>query len=552
MPPERYSTDRTERWLRLALTLIGYAMVPAILYLAIHQVGRPLWLDDAHSTHHAFLGEGGVIDNLRTDSHPPLYFAFLSAWIDLGGLGEAWLRLPSIVFTMVGGLVLFLYGLRAAGRNVAVMVTLFFLFHIVVAAHMHTVRPYALAGMWAALSTVLYMRLATADGPTPWPLWLAFVMVNALGTLTHYWFFFVMAGEGLGALVFARKRARRWIPVSLAAAAVPFAVFWGPVFMEQLQGSPTSWMPVPGGFWILRAPINLLGSAWPYSFPASSVLLFFAAVIAIRFLPLPKRARPAELWSGLRDPRLGLSLAIPLTVMLIAFAASQVRPVFHVRYVLVAIPGLAIFMALLLERIGDRRLVPLACLYFLFASVSHRDDTLSFDAPPPMWSDRVAPGETEGIRGVVRYLTENYREGDEIVSIALGYAPTKHYLVALSPDRTYEHRVFPREMERHVGWRNPAEIQEESEALAREAEGLVGTLSDEPDLGRVWFVPDFNQDLLLSNLLLGELEANLFLEEVVPLRGWGASEIRVYRRGSASTQRAARPDPASAQEIPGG
>lgn len=496
---------------------VTIAVIPGVAFLAVYGVGRQLWMDDTHSTYHAFSGLGGVIDSLRTDSHPPLFFWFLSLWMKLGGNGEIWLRIPSIVFTVSGGLVLFLFGREEDDPRLRWMYLLFFLFNPIVVWHMHTVRPYALAGLLAAISTTLLLRLVSPEGAERNALWALFLLVNALGTLTLYWFFLLLSAQAIGALLFLGRRSGFRLVLALGGSVVPFAVLWAPVFLEQLQGAPTSWMTVPGWAWILRAPLDLIGGTFPFFFqvPALGFYLLLALSLLIRVRPPSDLGRLDAVKSFLRDRRIRLLLSIPFTVMVLALAWSQLRPVYDPKYTIVVSPALAVLLGFALARLSDRLLVPLICAFFLISSMAVRDTGLRLE-------------RSRDNRAVTRYIVENYREGDELVNVSLGYAPTIHYLRALAPHESFSTEVFPAEVGRHPGWRDREGLLEDTLSLRREARQLVGRLSARRGVERVWFLPDFVFDGPISEILLEELDRAFVLDEVVPLEGWWVSEIRIY------------------------
>jgi hypothetical protein len=504
-------SDVREAKIGRSFGVVAVATLAGAAFLVLHAAGRPLRLDDTHSTFHAFAGPGGVVESLRTDSHPPLYFLLLAAWMRVVGAGEAWLRVPSILFTLGAGLVLFRAAAVTGGPRAGWLVAALYAFNPVVTAQLHTVRPYALAGLIAAVSTVVWLSLALADGGGARRRWIVYVVTNVLGTITHYWFFFLLAGQGVGALLFARGRARLGLVSAIAASAVPFALLWTPVLLTQMQGAPTSWLEQPGGWWLLRSPVELLGG---YDFRDAARVFYLLAVVVcvVRIRPWGY-VRGRELDAALRDRRLGLLLAIPVVVLVLGFLLSQVRPIYHVRYTIVAIPAFSLLVAFVLARLGDRRLLPLLCLAFISAG-AHRH---LLDVRYELVHDN---------RAITHYLLDRYEPGDELVNVTLNYAPTVHYLRTLAPDRTVAQTVFPASVATHPGWRVPAAQLTDTLAVRTEASELATRLGAMG--GRVWVLADHDQDKRYSRTLLDELERTLELTETIPMEGWWVSEIRLY------------------------
>jgi len=435
----------------------------------------------------------------------------------IGGMGEVWLRTPSILFTVGAALVLFHHGRQADDPRLPWMYALFFLFNPVVAWHLHTVRPYALAGFLAAVSTVWFLRLLSLGPPAGRTRWLGYVLVNALGTLTVYWFFFLLAGQAASATLFSRGKVRSGVFLALLGSVIPFLVLWMPVLFDQLGGAQTSWMPSLGWAHAFLVPLDLLGGANPFRFQVPALLVYslFGLALLLRFGPRPGLRPWRELKEGLVDGRAWLLLTIPVVAVLIPLLLSSWKPLYHPKYSIVASPGFALFLGYVLARHGSRHLAALACGFFLTASVLVRGPSLGLELK-------------KDNRAVAQYLVDHYREGDELLYVSLGYAPTLHYLRALAPDRTFTQRVYPGEVIHHIGWRDQASLLQDTLALRREAKEVVTDLMGRSDSGRIWFLPDFELDRPLTEFLAGELRSSLIQDQVIPLEGWWVTEIQMY------------------------
>jgi hypothetical protein len=513
----------------LGFRVVLWAMIPGLAFLVIFAVGRPLFIDDTHSTYHSFGGFGGVVDSLRSDSHPPLYFMFLAAWMRIAGMSEVALRLPSIAFCLASAYALWAYGTRTGDARLGLMFAVFYVFNPVVVDHLHTVRPYALAGLLATLSTIAYLRLAEGDGQkealTAW----GYVGVNVLGTLTHYWFFLLLAGHGLGVILAVRGRQALTLVVGIALSVIPFIVLWAPVFFEQASGAPTSWMSRPEGLsWLLATPVRLAGGH----------LVLALAVYALTLVACvlrPGRPTGTIRWPEakriLQDRTLWRLAAIPVTVFTLAFALSQIEPVYHLRYTIVVTPAFAMLLGLVLHRAADRRLWALVPLVVILGSVAIRDH-----------GDFAYNLERDS-RAVSEYLIDEYEEGDEVLHVTLSYAPTLHYLGALAPERTFSQTVFPREIAEHPGWRDPEAMVADSAALRREAGEVVTQFAARPVDARVWLLADAQRDTVLTRMLIEELEREFALRRVRHIQAWWVSEVSLYERLASPDMGGPGPNP---------
>ena len=75
-----------------------------ILVLAVVARFMPrsgLWLDEALSVNISTESLGDIGTRLRADGHPPLYYALLHFWTNLGGTGDWWVRALSGVISVI-------------------------------------------------------------------------------------------------------------------------------------------------------------------------------------------------------------------------------------------------------------------------------------------------------------------------------------------------------------------------------------------------------------------------------------------------------------------
>jgi mannosyltransferase len=505
---------------RAAYIALAAVLAACVAILLAYRVGRPLHIDDTHSTFHAFDGVWQVVEHLRTDSHPPLYFLLMALWMPVFGMGELALRIPSILFYLSTGVVLFVYGSKMEDQRAGLLVALIFLASPLAVYHAHTVRMYALLGLISALSTTLFLVVTKPDRPARRGEWAAYLAVNCLGTLTQYWFFFLLAGQATGALLFAHGNVRKKALGVVAVSVLPFAVLWSPVLLQQMQGTPTSWMEPPGGLWLLGAPLNLYGLG-EQRMAAIVVYVGLAIVCGLRLgRPKPRLTSLKEVAGFLRLLDVRLLIVILTSMLVLGYAVSQITPVYHVRCLMAALPAFALLVGLALWRLGDRDLRLAFALAFVIGSgfVYYRAlvDT-------PARDDRPA----------ATYLIEHYQEGDEAVFITLAVGPLTHYLRALAPDRNFSTTVFPQEVAEHIGWRNVDEMLADRRSLELEADRAVEGWSTRSNLQHVWLFA--GGDRVPTRILVDELRRAFILDRKVNLRGHYYKEIQVYapRPGAA-------------------
>jgi mannosyltransferase len=220
----------------------------AVLFLALcvaAALRRSLWMDELHSLFHARAGGvGQLLQGLRADNHPPLYFLALRACVRAFGDSALALRLPSIacgVATVVGvgRLAQRLPGRLAPFAASPLVACSSLLLTVSTEARMYSLLALCVVGTLTASLELLEQRGARSR--------LALAAWVTLGLHAHYFFLHYLLLLTLAWLVCARsadeRRAARAALVALGLAllaSLPWYL-WG--FREQLTGHART----PGG-----------------------------------------------------------------------------------------------------------------------------------------------------------------------------------------------------------------------------------------------------------------------------------------------------------------
>ena len=178
---------------------------------------------------------GRLLDFVRGDVHPPLYFLLLNGWTRLFGDTPWALRGFSFLASASAGLGFAWLALRVFDRRPAAVLTAWlFWLSPVLFYYAVEIRMYALAMLWWLLALVALDRiLAPAKGTNRWAV-PGFVLAAAAMLYTHYAALFVMAGTfGFWVIeVIGRRAAPR--PLVIAATALTLlGLPWAPVLLRQ-------------------------------------------------------------------------------------------------------------------------------------------------------------------------------------------------------------------------------------------------------------------------------------------------------------------------------
>jgi hypothetical protein len=460
----------------------------ALSWVVLSSMGRSLWFDEAFSVWAARHDVAGVIASARADTWPPLYHLGLHGWTLIFGSSEWGVRSFSLLAYLLGALVLYRLGLEVGrSRTAAAVAVLAFATNSVLLKQAVTARGYPLLVLFAASSVLFFVKAFVSPGASGrWGPLALFVIANALGTFTHYWFFFLLAGVGVAGLVQVPRIPRLRFVLAMAVSVIPFAVLWTPALIAQLPvTAPLAWVHRPGVPDLIGALLRLL--CGPFALP------LLVALVLVRVRPLRIDAGPfRRAWQRpvFRTLVLGSAVAV-----LLPFLVSQVRPIFSPLYAVVTLPLLACAVAVVLEEAsGIRPLVGGAVLVAVLAGQqlqSHGDSG---------WTDR----------SVARHLVEKIGDRAVLVFSSGWGLGVEYYLDRIPETVRWERRHFPADALSHPGWIDQdrelargGELDREADALCEE---VVQLLKAQPESkAYLFFNPESRVDPVLRGKLAGRL-----------------------------------------------
>jgi mannosyltransferase len=385
--------------------------------------------DEAFSIAVARLDLPSLADVLKDrESFNGLYYTLLHFW-QLGGSGEAWLRLPSVIFAVLATYFLFLLNRRLFSVGVALLsagllaVNSFFVYYA------QDARSYSLAVFLVVLATWLFVRAAEQGSILRW---LAYGLVGALAMYAHIFCAFVLIAHLLSVPL-----RRSWPRLRVIAAAYGLTgVLVAPLLILMLQTDPLQRDFIDevrlGSFrWLF---LNLTGGGGVASRGANLLLL---AYFAVCFLGTIWTLRAVNRWRQERDTAWahGLVLSWLCLPILGAYAISLMRaPIFFPRYLIVVLPALVTLAGIGIEGLRLRLLQVVAIIAIVGLAL-----------PPLLSYYRADFKEGEDWRGAVAFVAAAARPEDGIVFLSrYGRRPFEYYLQR-TPAEAHLHSLYPSE-----------------------------------------------------------------------------------------------------------
>ena len=391
--------------------LVDRLALPAILGLALalrlFRLGSDsLWYDEGWSVmvaHMDILSMPSFI--VQNDTHPPLYYALLHAWVVIFGDSEAAVRSLSVVFSVLLVLVMYLIGRTLAGRAVGLAAALFAALSRFFVQYAQETRNYSLLGLLTGVSFLLLLRLLERPSRRRAAL---YVIATTLLLYTHVYGLFVVLAEALFVLVRVRAAAPpgparrselgRWarIGAALLVLYLPWLAILSVQTSEEISGSSRAnltWLHSPSA-------LDLVGTLEAYI--GSWVGLGVVSLVALG-IALLARTRGAELKTFVGEPAtIGLALLLLLPIAVPAALSYASVPIYLKRYTFPAAVAFYLLMAVLSQRLAPPRYRPIVVTTLALVLASGT-----------VWYHRTI--DKDDWRGVARYVEQRAQAHDLVL-----------------------------------------------------------------------------------------------------------------------------------------
>lgn len=133
-----------------------------ILGLGLRLIGinQSLWLDEAISANVAKMPIGEILKNFSiNDFHPPTYYWFLNIWTNIFGNNVSWLRLSSILFSLITIYFIYLIGQKIRDKKIGILAALFLAINPLFIYFSQELRMYSMATMWLIVGFYFWINI---------------------------------------------------------------------------------------------------------------------------------------------------------------------------------------------------------------------------------------------------------------------------------------------------------------------------------------------------------------------------------------------------------
>lgn len=365
---------RQSAWRRLAPVAALLVILGAGYWLRTQRLSEiAYWFDESFCVKMAEFPVAEIWERAGHDTHPPLYFWTLKAWMSVFGSKPATLRMMSALWGLVAisGVYLFVreaYGAGptgSGGRNDTATVPALASAALVALSPLQIswcvqVRMYAFGTALAAVSSWLLMRALRRGGRASW---ITYTLTALALAYTHHFGLLTLLAQYLFAVAalwrgwYSRgdgPRLARTIPAVLSGVFVLLVwQAWLPAIVDQKQRVVGDFWPKPLDWEQLGRTLYQLFGIHFWAAANWKIGLVIGQLIFAGLVLLQLGRRPADRF---------VALAAGLPIIAAAIASWQLRNIFVTRYLIFAHLFVLVAGVMLLSRLPGRWLRAVAYL----------------------------------------------------------------------------------------------------------------------------------------------------------------------------------------------
>jgi hypothetical protein len=489
----------------IAFALVGGFAIVAVVYCALAQSHRPLWLDEACTYWTIQARPSELLRGVRMDGTPPLYFLLVYAVTRLAGTSEIALRLTSMIAGVALVPAAYAVTTQLATRRAGVIAAGLTVISPLVHYYAVEARNYELVQLETV--AIVYVTYRAMLAPTHLRWWVLLSLSQAIQLWTHNYALFLLPAPAIVCLFRADHPRAPTAIKAAAASACAFFLSLSCVFRTvQNAGTGVSdwigvfWRETPPAFAILRS-LEVFGFGGKYP---TGLLSYLGSAPAMRLLALPTMILIVTMaLLGWRRKAAMLLVSFLLVPLIGAWVYSLVRSPLYVvgRYDTIVLPVFLMLLAVGLDHAFS------LSLWFGSALAAVVLGLAVFSSSSTLAPDFVA--EPEEVMAA-QYLNSHAASTDEIVSTGHRQAIVAYYM-----DRAGHHmaiRPFPFEMSDHPGWFSPARMLRDPDRLTHEGAQLAATLEAAAARGHgVWVLTTGPNPI--DQYLYAALQGHLVIDE---------------------------------------
>jgi len=358
---------------RITFILLLIIIIAGAFFRFNHLGSESIWLDEGYAVVEANQPTVlGVLDAVYgpPEGTPPLYFVVLHLWMKYVGNTEFLLRLPSVIFSLISIVLIFLIGRKLYDSKTGIIAALLMSLSMIQILYSQEARPYGLFVMLVLLSSLFFIDFAKKGKTKDQILYLIFTI---LMLYAHYLGLFVLFCQMISYFLFREKMkiSLKKILTSVLIVAVAYipGIFY--IFSQFIHNfySIQASLERRLGFSFFLFKLGLLNFVWP------------ALIVCILvFLIYKKREKFLSLINRLFSDKVFIILMIIFSVLYLVVISKWTYSLFITRYSHFMYPLFYLVVARKFVLLKKSYWKKLLCVLFIIITVVSLTN-YSLDAP---------------------------------------------------------------------------------------------------------------------------------------------------------------------------
>lgn len=381
----------TTAWLLILFTLLN--LVFKFYYLAQESI----YGDEAYSIFHAQKSLAELTDVFLHDQNPPLHIVLLHFWMQTFGVTDISAKAFSVILSVFCGIVLFVFANRFLNKQIAIIVSVLFLFSNPQLFYSHEIRTYALVELLCIASFYFYFKLL--KGPDKKTI-ILLAITNLMLLFSHYLTIFIFITQFICVWMFY-KQNKKGVGYYILSQLLVIIIFipWLKVLFANLPQRGSFWLTAPH-FGELKWFIFMLnGNEWLFTIFSVIILSSLLMVIFNKRFNFFRETFDIKIYI--------VFLLWYLLPIALDYWVAQYTPVFLGRYFLYSTLGLFLLLAYIIGNLNTNNIIRI-CLFIpiLWSLIA------AFDARPEKedeWKSIVPKVKKLQNKKTVIYVSASYK-----------------------------------------------------------------------------------------------------------------------------------------------
>ncbi len=488
----------------------------ASLFLGLFKMDKPIWIDEGYSIYTSSYDFKFIVESLKIDTGPPLYYILLFLWMKVFGISEIAVRSLSVSFYLLSVVAVYYAALTIyKNKNIGLISCILYSLSPLAFGQGQNARMYSLLSLLAVFSMILFFKLFFDDSLTKKSLFF-YILVNSLGTFTHYWYVFSLFSHFVIYWIFSNRKTWKTFLVSMVFSVLPFLLLWTKIAIGQMkdQRGKIDWMMPPNLYTLLNTVINF----YSYKENLEEGILFYILIIAMVLIDINKDKIKLRAMSELKEfflQKLNIILILFVSLSLLApFFISQFRPIFMpTRQPILVLFGFVLILGAILEKFVYRNLLVFFLWCLLIAT------TLN------VFNGRIDPFlYLYSSKNTAVYMLEHAEKGDYVILTNNTYHLIVYYFRLAGKEQFFTQKSFPEDL---TDFFYPVLIASQVKSIINE----IDTSKDIKDM-KIWVIG--KKDSERDKILFNELDSKLILQSKLDLQGNFHDIVYLYKRKSPS------------------